>query len=339
MSIPKERIWQELRSACLDAIPKGSQVSPTNPVSLQSWQKRGCYVVRSVSGKQFDLEASTIDFGNALLTDAELLLNSACEHQVMLWKHIQAGDWMSPAWVSVTTYYWAYYLTLAITRLTGNTAWFLTNEIVTDFKSLGPASPRAPGAGCFRFRCGTQTSVTERELLLKKSNNRIHDEIWRILFTNCRELFESHKEHASTSLETRMYMAITRTANRLGDDWPSAFRNLVNYRSGFAYTASQGKRVLRSIAYLKSVSHYESEQLVGFLEDSAVAANGKESLLDTPQYISKLLMAFTFTLHALASELHNELTTRHGLDTRWKAGRTRFLKSHGLGSNGNIWPS
>jgi hypothetical protein len=77
VTVPKESIWQDLRRNCLDAIPRGSRTSPTSPVSLARWRERGYYTVRATNAKRFELIASTEDFGSALLTDVECLLDNA----------------------------------------------------------------------------------------------------------------------------------------------------------------------------------------------------------------------------------------------------------------------
>lgn len=338
MSVPKENIWQDLRRDCLNAIPSGSRTNPADPITLAEWQKRGFYVVHATTAKNFQLSASSVDFGSALLTDVECLLDHAAEHQVSLWKHIQSAEWLSPAWLAVTTYYWSFYLSLAITRLTGRTAWFLTKEIAKNLKTMGPASAASPGAGCFRLVCGTPVSMADRTLVLEKTNSRIHDEIWQLWFTGCSARLNRLAVGSSNSTEERLFAALVRSAQHLGNDWPSAFRNAVNYRSGFAYTAVRRKQVLKSFGYLRGSQHHDIKEIVERFEKSVVQTRTPASISLKPQIVMELLVDLTFMIHALATELHHELIDRHGLDSRWRAGRQRFLRTHGLNTQEGDWP-
>jgi hypothetical protein len=336
--VPKEIIWQDLRNDCLDAIPEGSRVSLSDPINLAAWQKRGYYVVSGTTAKQFQLIAPADDFGSALLTDVECLLDNAAEHQVSLWQHIHSPGWLSPAWLSVTVYYWAFYLSLAITRLTGRTAWFLTKEITRDLRTLGPTVPAAPGAGCFKLMCGAPVNSTDRELILEKTKSRIHDEIWQLWFDGCSSRMKRLKVGSGNSAEERLFTAVARSAKTLGEDWPSAFRNAINYRSGFAYTAVRRVNVLKSFGYLKQPSTYDMTEILDRFERSVVVVKTSASILLAPQVVLELLVDLTFILHAIANELHRELVDRHRLDGRWRIGRQQFLQKHGLNTKDGDWP-
>lgn len=338
MSVPKENIWQELRAECLDAIPSTSKVSIRAPMSLSAWQARGSYSVHSCTKTKFTLEASSAEIGSALLTDAEYLLDGAAEHQVMLWKQINSADWLSPAWLAVTTYYWAFYLLLALTRLTGHTAWFLTRDIVRNLRVLAPHATRVPGAGCFKLQCGTQQSVTVRELLLTKTDGRIHEVLWRMWFQNCASKVKRLSPGASDSLEERLYTAISASGRMLGEDWPSMFRNAVNYRNGFAYTAVRRERVLGSFGFLKTPLTYDVEMLVEKLEQSVTSLGYQPTILTSPNKVLELLIWITFVLHLIVTELHVELLDRQRLDARWSESRLRFLRSNGMECDDGFWP-
>lgn len=307
-------------------------------MSLGSWTARGYYTVSAVTKKQFDLSVSRTDFGSAILTDVEFLLDNAIEHQVSLWKHVNSEEWISPAWLAVTAYYWSFYLSQAMTRLTGLTAWFLNKNVECNLKALGPSSGASPGAGCFRLICGPHTTMTERIVTLKKSDSRVHDEVWRILFGVCERLVKNMKNAATNSDEDRLFTAIVRSAKNLGHDWPSAFRNAVNYVPGFAYTAVRGRQVLKSLRYLRKPETYEIGQVLERFEDRLTTVTKPEAIARSPQAVFELLLDFSFIIHALATELHSDLASRHGIDDRWHDGRRRFLKANGLRFDGGHWP-
>jgi hypothetical protein len=338
VSVPKGSIWQGLRGDCLDAIPRGCRALSTTPASLSAWQTRGYYTVAAVNSKRFELVAASDDFGSALLTDVEHLLDCAAEHQVTIWKHVNQCEWLSPAWLGVTVYYWSYFLVMAITRLTGRTAWFLTKDYVRDLRKLGPTTTIAPGAGCFRLVCGPTASLTDRAIVLEKSDKRVHEEIWRLWFTGCRERLSAISTAASDPLESRLFTAMVRSAKNLGDDWPSAFRTLINYRTGFGYSAVRKVTTLKPLSYLKQPRTYDEAGIIDRFENSVVAANRPEALTERPQVILELLVDLCILLHSLSRELHNELLDRHSLDSRWRGARNRFVGLHRIPNEKDNWP-
>jgi hypothetical protein len=338
VSVPKETIWQDLRSECLSAIPRESRLSISRPKNLAEWQKLGFYKVPAMSNKRFELLAPSADLGGALLTDIELLLDHAAEHQVFLWKQINTDDWISPAWLAVTFYYWSFYLTLAVTRLTGRTAWHLTTDATKVLKALGPAQQRAPGAGCFRFTCGAIASITDRTLILEKAKLRIHEEIWRLWLDGCDRRVKALANRSGSSLEERLFTAFARSGHNLGIAWPSAFRNAVNYRTGFAYTAVRRISTLGTVKYLKKPTSYEFSEMLGRFENRLVSVISPNAIQYAPKSVLALLIEFTFLIHALASELHCELVDRHGFDRRWRTRRAEFLDRNGLHDGAGFWP-
>jgi hypothetical protein len=338
VNVPKANIWQELRGECLDAIGPNCRAVTSHPVTLSSWREIGYYKVLATSKTRVQLLAPFADVGSALLTDAECCLDNAAEHQVSLWRHIHSEEWLSPAWLAVTFYYWSFYLALAMTRMTGKTAWFLTKDVVRDFAKLAPTPSANPGGGCFRLQCGQQTSATDRELSLDKSDTRIHDEIWQIWLKGCTSRVERLASTTGDPLEERLFTALATSAKHLGNDWPSAFRNAVNYRAGFAYTAVRKERVLKSLGYLKKPYSYAIIDVIDRFENNVVSTRTPAAIHKSPQTVLELLVDFTFILHAVTTELHRELIERHRLDGRWRASRQRFLRSNGAHCADGLWP-
>ena len=126
--IPRGAVWQYLRQAALSTVPEGVVIKPNKPISLAIWQAHGFYRVLKSERHGFDLEVPTADIGSALLTDVEHLLDAATEHQVCIWRHVNANHWLSPAWLAVTFYYWAFFLVLALTRLLGKSTVYIGRE-------------------------------------------------------------------------------------------------------------------------------------------------------------------------------------------------------------------
>ena len=124
MIVPQGGIWQELRSSALDTIAPRTPITPKHGYSLSQWLGSGYYLCSAAGQSAIALEASTNDIGAALLGDAEYFLDQAAEHKATALSLIRATDWTSPSWLLVTVYYWAYFSALALSRLTGGTAWF-----------------------------------------------------------------------------------------------------------------------------------------------------------------------------------------------------------------------
>ena len=137
-----------------------------------------------------------------------------------------------------------------------------------------------------------------------------------------------------------MFSAIVRTSQVLGEDWPSAFRNMVNYRTGFAYTAVRRKAVLKSFSFLREPCSYNTVELIERFERCLLTAPTSKAIQNTPQIVLELLIDLTFLMHAIATELHRELIDRHHLDTRWRLSRQKFLKDNKLIDlyTQRIWP-
>jgi hypothetical protein len=180
-------------------------------------------------------------------------------------------------------------------------------------------------------------SATERFVVLEKAREKIHDEVWRLWFRGCLDRLML-TSGTPGSLEERLFAAIARTAQNLGDDWPIVFRNAVNYRPGFAYTAVRRDYLLKSLSYLKSPATYDVEELIGRFERAVVQARNPAVLTNSPQLILEILVDMTFLIHAVVSELLRELVDRHSLDRRWLGCRQHFLRTKGLVAPEGCWP-
>jgi len=336
--LPKEVIWQEFRASALGAIPAESVAGPGAGNSLDHWYRRGYFTVRSANRHRFELRSAPADIGGALLADVEHFLDCAAEHQVSLWRHVNTAHWLSPAWMSVTFYYWAFFLGLTITRLLGRTVWFLDKETVRALLAAAPAPAKSPGSGCFVFSCGAVTSLSERDLTLTKAGGRVHDELWSQWSGICESTFKRFAKGSSTSQEERLFAVLNRSYQILGTSWPSAFRNRVNYLPGFAYSAVRRDRVLTSLRYLRDPLTYDCALLIDKLEASVTRVGRPSAMVDQPQAVAELLVHHTFALHALTDALYWEVIGRHRLDRRWADGRIRFLKSNDIYTAKEPWP-
>ena len=340
MTLPRGAVWQELRAACLDAVPPETRVDWRHPTTLARWQATGFYTVSSMTSTRFLIVAPSSDLGGALLADAEYFLDHAAEQQVTLHRHIHSADWLSPAWLAVTLYYWGFFLTLALTRLLGMSAWYITRDVARDLRRLSPTPVGIPpGAGSFRIACGSVVSATDRELLLSKTKRRVHEEAWVALWESLDSKLSAVPQRSRDPWEDRLYTAMTRAGRYLGADWPSAFRNIVNYRPGLGYTAVRRARVLSSLAYLDAPTTYPADVLIDRLENSVARIQPASPIAEQLQGVSELLAYYVFAVYAIVNGLHGELIERHRLDPRGHHARKRFLREHGLMNDDGTWPT
>jgi hypothetical protein len=142
----------------------------------------------------------------------------------------------------------------------------------------------------------------------------------------------------AATAEVRLFTAMSRSARQLGEDWPSAFRNAINYRPGFAYTAVRRTNVLQSLNYLRKPSTYEVAEVLDRFESNLALARGRTPILSSTQAVLELLIDLTFLIHAITTELHSELLERHRLDVRWRGSRHRFLRTANLYTDDSVWP-
>lgn len=79
-------------------------------------------------------------------------------------------------------------------------------------------------------------------------------------------------------------------------------------------------------------------KIVDALEDELLALDNTVEPTKNPSAYCRLLLHLTLLLHALATNLHQELIERHALDSRWTNLRAGFLKRQGVAKAGVTWP-
>jgi hypothetical protein len=334
--IPQGIGWQQLRSTCLDAIPAGSGAYHTRAMPLQKWRVDGSFTVQSCDKRGITLEAAGVEIGAALLADVEHLLDHSAEHNACIHDALTLGNWSSPAWTTVTAYYWAFFSVLALTRLNGRSAWFLDRGALSNFRTLAGASDQ-PGAGPFRLVVGPYTSATSRRIDLHPSRAQFHDSVWTVFHASVSEVFANCDRNTSPN-EYFFWEALKRVGDSFGANWASKLRNTVNYRPGWGY-----REVIRS-------SQIDLVRRIGgitpaSLSDIALAFNAELSNIpatadpaEDVKVFSRLLGLYALLISAIANTLHADVVSRQSGDQRWGALRARFLNERCATPSRTIWP-
>lgn len=337
MTLPKGAIYQLLRQQAVDAIPLGTHLNFRQPVTLADWQRTGTYVVASTTATSFTLVASSVDVGGALLSDAQLHLAHAAEHKAATWNDLRSGQWNSPAWLTVTFYYWAYFAAMALTRMLGDTVWFVNDATAAQLRTLSPTGSKT-GAGTYEFRCESQVSVTDRQVRLRKRSGRIHEQLWQTVFGLLDKIQRSVPQGSADPIEDRLYLAVLNSARRLGNDWPSQLRNLVNYRPGFAYDSVRQGSNLDSFGFVPVDEPSDLADLIDRMETNVISAVSSRPLELEARLAAHVLVDLTFLIDLIANTLHDDLVERHGLDRRWTLKRNSFAARNGLVLGDGKWP-
>lgn len=326
-----------MRQRALDAIPPGSIVEFRSPTTLAAWQRQGTYTISSTSSSKFAITVASSDFGGALFSDAAFHLDHGLEHQASLMKALASGQWSSPAWQVVTFYYWSYFCAMALSRMLGRTVWFVTPQVAQEFARLATTGSTQVTQGTYELTCGTSLSAEMRSINLEKRKRRLHEQLWTTAFDLLNSLYREVGSGIATQREERLFLAIINSANILGADWPSALRNVVNYRPGFAYTAPRYKSCIDSFIYL-STQDQSIDSVIDRLENNNIHMQKDPSVEAQPKVAAKMLADLTILLSRIANALHDEIIDRSGIDQRWFLNKKRFAKEQGILLNGVPWP-
>jgi hypothetical protein len=337
--LPQGPIWQRFRQLALDTVPEGAIVPFRSPPTLDTWLTSGAYSVATSSNRQFVLHASAADIGAALLSDACYHLDHAAEHSIALRNQLAAGKWYSSAWCAVTFYYWAFFVALAITRLTGHTAWFVTKGRSRALSTLAPGSAPSPGSGPYHVECGAPLSANLREVALRKaSSTRVHELVWQLWFAKLRATLALPTASKGNQPEQRLYQAQVCAANALGDTWPSDLRNLVNYTPGFAYGAVRRVTPVAVFASIAVDPAAALSNVVDRIEANASALTSAQPLLPQAALATRVLADMGLILDLIGRSLAAEVIGRRSIDVRWSRARDAFLGSHARTFSTEGWP-
>jgi hypothetical protein len=96
--------------------------------------------------------------------------------------------------------------------------------------------------------------------------------------------------------------------------------------------------MLESLRYIDTATAALPVDLIQRFETNALALQMGASLRDQPKQAVRLLIDFTFLLHATARELHAEMILRNGIDRRWLHDRRIFVDEWCFVEGAAEWP-
>ncbi len=337
--IPQGAIWQSLRQRSLANIPIGLSVSPKRRPTFSEWLSIGSYTVSVVPGG-YKLSASSQEIGNVLLSEAAYHLDHAAEHSVSVRHQLSDARWYSVAWLCVTFYYWAFFLSICFARMLGKSSLFLNKIQATQLHALSGSATASPGAGPFIFDIKGTISLSQIEIELKKGKkSRVHDLAWRIFFDEVKALVNLGKLTNTPSAEQRLYNALERSADLLSPTWPSDLRNLINYAPGVGYGAVRKEQFGNVFSLIKVDPASTYEELLDRLESNVAALRTPTDIARNIHLAAKILVDMTFVLDLLVNALHKEVVDRRGIDQRWPNLRTDFYKNQFAKYSSKEWPN
>ena len=306
-------------------MPASARHNYRTPRALADWNQDGFYTVQQSTRRGFVIIADTADIGSALLTDVEHLLDHAAEQQALVHLGMTSDRWTSPAWLLVTAYYWAFFSTVAFTRLIGQTVWFLDDTAVTNLSRLAPTGPDRPSPGAFNLSCGEVASANQREVRITKASGRIHDALWKRVFEVLGSRTKAVGDPEGNPMESRVFNCLSNASGRLGAAWPSSVRNAVNYRTGFAYKAVRGVRSIDLRSKIEHMAEWTVQSALEHLENETGKIAPSESIQVKPDPFCRALVFFAFIMQSLCVDLLEDLLDRHSLDRRWSQARVAFM--------------
>ncbi|WP_157477309.1 hypothetical protein [Granulicella tundricola] len=303
---------------------------------LRKWREAGSYVVVSSDSKKIVLRASRAEVGNAFFTDVEFLLDHAAEHQATLYAAIEEASWCSPAWSFVTAYYWSFFSVLALTRLAGDSTWFLDKTALIAMEKLAQTSSGRPGAGT-QFMTVSLDLNGDAEVTIRPSGKNNHEAVWnRAMLLSKRVLASANK--ASSLDEYRFWKCIVEAGFLLGEAWPSHLRNDVNYIPGYAYGEVRSVGIIKTAADVRRLKDMSFRDFLNDFESELYRITSGVAALTSPEYLVKLALLNAFAVSLVANSLHKDILSRVDGDFRWSRMRQRFLEQRVSTSFGNIWP-
>ena len=282
------------------------------------------------------IRAAAAEIANVVFADVEYLLDQAAEQRAALRVNAMTQPWASPAWTTVTAYYWSFFSALSLTRLTGKSTWFMDKAALMDLKALAAVSTGRPGAGTLLFEVFQQSSG-ESEMHLTESGRNNHEAVWHCFAQLVNRLFKATDKDVSLN-EYRMWRCLSECIGMLGDGWPSEVRNDVNYKADYAYREVMRLPKIKVASELRKMNTHSFESFLHEFESEILRVQNIPKLQDDLHTRTKLMVLHALLLSMISEAIHEDVLSRIDGDTRWLRSRKRFLAEHCAAEGHIFWP-
>lgn len=331
-----------LQRSLLNSIPPNSELGTGVQTSVWDWRKKGSIQPLAIHSSSLELFINPYEFGEAIYCDIQHLMNHAAEHRARLFCGISLSTDPSPSWTFVTTYYWALFLALTISRLQNKVILFLDKDSVQAL-SAG-ATGTSLGGGVFRMTVGDFETTSRRRAEIKKARSgHFHDVAWNDIYSLAQKFvteLESSSKFRKLSddelLDLRAFRCFTKVRFKEPHAWQSTLRNAVNYRHGFSYRSITKNNNI-DLAHLIMRPNQDSfENLVQECESIVLELTETKDPLDAPGTAAQLVMYQALILDHYCRVVIEAFCESRGIDQQIGKARTDFLALHGANGNPNF---
>lgn len=323
-----------LQRSLLNTIPPNSALGSGTQTSVWDWRERGAIQPITSTSTSLELFLNPYEFGEAIYCDIQHLMNHATEHRARLASGISLRNDPSPSWTFVTTYYWALFLSLTISRLQNKTIIFLDKGSVQAI-SQG-ASGKPLGGGVFRISLGDFETTSRRKAELSKSrNSHFHETVWNdiyslaLTFVNDLEISsKTRKLSEHELLDLRAFRCFTAVRFREPHAWQSDLRNAINYRHGFSYRSITKDNNIDLSQLISKPNQVSFEKLITDCEDVVSELKEIRDPLESPGTATVLVMYQALILDFYCRAVMKSFCDIRGVMQDLKKERTEFLASY-----------
>ena len=323
-----------LQRILLSTIPPNSSLGKGTHSSIWGWRAKGSIQVLSNTSTTLELAVNPYEIAEATYCDIQHLMNHATEHRAYLVNSLATSRDPSPSWTFVTAYYWALFLSLALSRMQNKAVVFLDRHSVQAM-SAGVVGA-TPGGGVFRISLDAFETTSRRKARLSKSrNSHFHEVVWSDVYlfstTQVNDLELTSRERKlgeDEMLDLRAFRCFTGVRFKEPHAWQSTLRNAINYRHGFSYRSITENNDLRLFKLIQTPSKINLKTLIEECEIAISELKDVRDPLEAPATSASLLMYQALILDAYCRAALDGFCENRGIDTDLAQKRSQFLATY-----------
>lgn len=317
-------MYSTLSTKALSQIPHLSLVM-SNTKSLNRWICNGVFNSVQISGKQVDVRTNSVEFAEAVLSDADSFLNHAAEQWVALLEESKSST-HSSAWFAVTIYYFHFFTVSALLRLIGHSMSFIKKDLVSNFISLSKSKTN-PGSGTYMLTAKASSNYpNESDISLKKKDSQVHDSLLRELA----KVLNSINESVLNPVELELLRTLKTLPWKEDEVWHSDLRNTINYIPGYAYTACTHKNKRFSVIERFSNKSYLKVQDIAAQLIKITPKFRSQSVKDEPDIGLEIIWLRGLALFAITENILSFILKNRSVSGDNILNRNIYLKNAGL---------